>query len=85
MDPFDVVAPSLTGFLFSSPPLRPFGPRKMTKLFITVMTDVLSYKNYIAQGGDWSGAISSWLGYDHSPTCCAIHIKFSLCGIPTDL
>ncbi|MEK6204056.1 MAG: hypothetical protein N2B02_00245 [Amylibacter sp.] len=30
------------------------------------MTDTLGYDSYLAQGGDWGGAISSWLGYDHA-------------------
>ena len=39
------------------------------------MTDVLGYRGYLAQGGDWGGAISSWLGYEHAPACRAIHIN----------
>jgi len=74
-DAFDVVAPSLPGFGFSGRPPRPYGPRKMADIFNTLMTDVLGYKNYIAQGGDWGGAISSWLGFDHAPACAAIHIN----------
>ncbi len=73
-DAFDVVAPSLPGFGFSGRPPRPYGPRKMAAVFNTLMTDVLGYKKYIAQGGDWGGAISSWLGYEH-PACAAIHIN----------
>ncbi len=74
-DAFDVVAPSLPGFGFSGRPPRPYGPRKMADIFNTLMTDVLGYKTYIAQGGDWGGAISSWLGFDHAPACAAIHIN----------
>ena len=74
-DAFDVITPSLPGFGFSGKPPRPFGPRKMAELFNTLMTDVLGYKRYLAQGGDWGGAISSWLGYDHTPSCSAIHIN----------
>jgi len=74
-DAFEVIAPSLPGFGFSGRPPRPFGPRQMANRFNTLMTDVLGYNSYIAQGGDWGGAISSWLGYDHSPACCAIHIN----------
>jgi len=74
-DAFDVVAPSLPGFGFSDAPPRPYGPRKMAAVFNTLMTDVLGYQHYIAQGGDWGGAISSWLGYDHSASCKAIHIN----------
>ena len=74
-DAFDVVAPSLPGFGFSGKPPRPYGPRKMAELFNSLMTDVLGYDSYIAQGGDWGGAISSWLGYDHAQACKAIHIN----------
>jgi len=74
-DAFDVVAPSLPGFGFSGRPPRPYGPRKMADIFNQLMTDVLGYKHYLAQGGDWGGAISSWLGFDHAPACTAIHIN----------
>ena len=47
----------------------------MANVFNSLMTDVLGYKTYIAQGGDWGGAISSWLGYEHAPACSAIHIN----------
>ena len=73
-DAFDVVAPSLPGFGFSGPPPRPYGPRKMAAIFNSLMTEVLGYESYMAQGGDWGGAISSWLGYEHS-ACHAIHIN----------
>ena len=65
-DAFTVVAPSLPGFGFSGRPPRPYGPRKMAQMFNSLMTGVLGYDSYIAQGGDWGGAISSWLGFDHS-------------------
>jgi len=74
-DAFDVIAPSLPGFGFSGRPPRPIGPRKMADMFDTLMTDVLGYDSYLAQGGDWGGAISSWLGYDHAAACRAIHIN----------
>jgi len=74
-DAFDVIAPSLPGFGFSGRPPRPIGPRKIAQLFDTLMTDVLEYPSYLAQGGDWGGAISSWLGFEHAPACRAIHIN----------
>ena len=74
-DSFDVIAPSLPGFGFSSAPPRPWGPRKMAGIFNRLMTEVLGYDYYIAQGGDWGGAISSWLGFDHAAACKAIHIN----------
>ncbi len=74
-DGFDVIVPSLPGFGFSGKPPRPYGPRRMASIFDKLMTEVLGYSNYIAQGGDWGGAISSWLGYEHAPACCAIHLN----------
>jgi pimeloyl-ACP methyl ester carboxylesterase len=74
-DAFEVIAPSLPGFGFSGRPPRPYGPRKMAAVLNQLMTDVLGFDSYLAQGGDWGGAISSWLGFDHAPACRAIHIN----------
>jgi len=51
-DAFTVVAPSLPGFGFSGRPPRPYGPRKMAAVFNSLMTNILGYDSYIAQGGD---------------------------------
>ena len=75
-DAFDVVAPSLPGFGFSGRPPRPWGPRRIAGVLASLMTDVLGYDGYLAQGGDWGAAISSWLGLEHAPACKAIHINF---------
>ena len=74
-DAFEVIAPSLPGFGFSGRPPRPYGPRRMAGVFNQLMTDILGFDSYLAQGGDWGGAISSWLGFDHAPACRAIHIN----------
>lgn len=74
-DAFDVVAPSLPGFGFSGRPPRPYGPRKIAGVLASLMTDVLGYDGYLAQGGDWGAAISSWIGLEHAPACKAIHIN----------
>lgn len=74
-DAFTVIAPSLPGFGFSGRPPRPYGPRKMAGVINSLMTDTLGFDSYLAQGGDWGGAICSWLGYDHAPACSAIHIN----------
>jgi hypothetical protein len=74
-DAFNVVAPSLPGFGFSSRPPRPYGPRKIAHVFNELMSGSLEYSSYLAQGGDWGGAISSWLGFDHSGSCKGIHIN----------
>jgi pimeloyl-ACP methyl ester carboxylesterase len=74
-DAFDVIAPSLPGFAWSGRPPRPWGPRRMAQTFNALMTDTLGYDTYLAQGGDWGGAVCSWLGFDHAPACAAIHIN----------
>ncbi len=74
-DAFTVVAPSLPGFAFSGRPPRPYGPRKMAGVINALMTETLGFERYLAQGGDWGGAICSWLGFDHAASCAAIHIN----------
>ncbi len=74
-DAFSVVVPSLPGYGFSSKPKTAIGPRTIAKLFDRLMTDVLGYDDYIAQGGDWGSAISSWLGYE-GKGCGAVHLNF---------
>ena len=81
-DAFDVIVPSLPGFGFSGRPPRPIGPRKVASLFNTLMSGVLGYDGYLAQGGDWGGAISTWLGFDHASACRAIHINIMMMRHP---
>ena len=74
-DAFDLVIPSLPGFGFSSKPARPIGQRATARLFNSLMTDVLGYDRYRAQGGDWGGLVTSWLGVDHAAHVEAIHLN----------
>jgi len=74
-DAFDLVIPSLPGFGFSSKPPRPIGQRATARLFNTLMTQVLGYETYLAQGGDWGALVTSWLGHDHGAHARAIHLN----------
>jgi pimeloyl-ACP methyl ester carboxylesterase len=74
-DAFDLVIPSLPGFGFSSKPKRPMGQRATARLFNTLMTDVLGYDHYLAQGGDWGAIVTSWLGLDHPDHVSGIHLN----------
>ena len=74
-DAFDLVIPSLPGFGFSSKPRRPFGQRSTARLFNTLMTGVLGYDRYLAQGGDWGAFVTSCLGFDHAAHVKAIHLN----------
>jgi pimeloyl-ACP methyl ester carboxylesterase len=71
---FHVIAPSLPGYGWSDKPASPVGPRAIARLYDTLMTDVLGYSNYIAQGGDWGSLITAWLGLD-SQDVRAIHLN----------
>jgi len=74
-DAFDVVVPSLPGFGYSSKPKRPIGQRATANLFNALMTKTLGYDAYLAQGGDWGGLVTSWLGHDHGAHAKAIHLN----------
>jgi len=81
-DSFDVIVPSLPGYGFSGRPAKPIGPRKMSSIFNSLMTDVLGYKKYIAQGGDFGGTIATWLAYDFPNNMLGIHINILIIRHP---
>ncbi|MCZ6524563.1 MAG: epoxide hydrolase [Alphaproteobacteria bacterium] len=72
---FDVIVPSLPGYGFSSGLSRPIGPRAIARLWRRLMTEVLDYERFAAQGGDWGAMVSSWLGFDHADVVDAIHLN----------
>lgn len=74
-DGFDVIVPSLPGYGFSERPAAPLGPRAMARRMNALMTTVLGYDSFIAQGGDWGAPIASWLGFEHAPQTKAIHLN----------
>lgn len=74
-DAFDLVIPSLPGYAWSGKPASPLGQRATAKLWNTLMTEVLGYERYLAQGGDWGCMVTSWLGMDHAESCRAIHLN----------
>ncbi len=73
-DAFDVVVPSLVGYGFSGKPRNPMGSRRIAAYMAQIMSGVLGYKDYIAQGGDWGSLVSSFLGHD-DPACTAVHLN----------
>lgn len=75
-DAYTVIAPSLPGFAFSSRPKRPMGPRAMARILNKLMAEVLGFKKYVAQGGDWGSAICSWIAYEYPENCKGMHFNF---------
>lgn len=74
-DGFDVVVPSIPGYGWSSALKAPITAREVAPLWNRLMTDVLGYGNYFAQGGDWGSLVASWLGVDFPDGVRAIHIN----------
>jgi microsomal epoxide hydrolase len=75
-DAFDVVIPSLPGFAFSSKPKGvPVGPSTTARLWNTLMEDVLGYRQYIAQGGDWGNAVTIQLAREYPDGLLGIHLN----------
>ena len=67
-DAFTVVAPSLPGYVFSfKPGQKRFSLEQIAEVFAELMTSVLGYQRFGAQGGDWGGFVSSRLGLCISP------------------
>jgi len=54
----------------------------MADLFATLMTDVLGYPRFAAQGGDWGAFVTSYLGAAHADTLIGIHVN--LLAVPRD-
>jgi microsomal epoxide hydrolase len=75
-DSFTVVAPSLPGYGLSFSPDQPrFGVEEIADCFASLMTDVLGYKRFGAQGGDWGSFITSRLAYSYVDRLIGIHLN----------
>jgi pimeloyl-ACP methyl ester carboxylesterase len=78
---FDVVAPSLPGYGFSGHPrVRATNIQAIAELFHELMTEVLGYDRYCAQGGDWGSAITARLGEVHRDSLYGIHVNLLFVG-----
>jgi len=75
-DAFTVVAPSLPGYGFSFAPGQPrFGIVEIADAFAALMTEVLGYRRFAAQGGDWGGFVTSRLGVAYPERLAGIHVN----------
>jgi pimeloyl-ACP methyl ester carboxylesterase len=74
-DAFDVVIPSLPGFLFSDlPPKGPVNRPTIAKTWHRLMTEELGYARYGAFGGDVGAGVTSWLAALHPESVAGIHL-----------
>jgi pimeloyl-ACP methyl ester carboxylesterase len=82
-DAFTVVAPSLPGYGLSfQPGQKRFGIEAIADCLADLMTGVLGYPRFAAQGGDWGAFVSSRLGAVHADKLFGIHIN--LLAVPRD-
>jgi len=73
---FTVIAPSLPGYTFSfKPGQKRFSVEEIAEVFARLMTDVLGYKRFGAQGGDWGSFIASRLGFAFPELMIGIHLN----------
>jgi len=80
-DAFTVVAPSLPGYGFSDRPVsRAMNIQAIAEIFFKLMTGVLGYERFGAQGGDWGSAIVSRMGEVYERDLYGIHINMISVG-----
>jgi microsomal epoxide hydrolase len=82
-DAFDVVCPSIPGFGFSDHPRAPgVTPERVAALWVELMNG-LGYRRFGAQGGDWGGIITTYMGIGHAASLAGIHLNMVL-AFPLD-
>ena len=82
-DSFTVVAPSLPGYTLSfRPNQQRFSVEQIAEIYAKLMTEILGYERYAAQGGDWGGFVASRLAYAFPDNLYGIHLN--LLAIPRD-
>jgi pimeloyl-ACP methyl ester carboxylesterase len=73
---FTVIAPSLPGYGLSfTAGQKRFSLEMIADCFAELMTGVLGYERFAAQGGDWGAFISSRLGCVYADRLIGIHIN----------
>lgn len=74
-DAFEVIIPSLPGFGFSTP-LREPGMNfwRTADVWHRLMTQVLGFERFAAQGGDWGALVTAQLGHKYAASLVGIHV-----------
>src|SRR3954449_2802711 len=75
-DAFTVVVPSLPGYGLSfRPGQKRFGVPEIANCLTDLLTGVLGYERFAAQGGDWGGFTASCMGVFHPERLIGIHLN----------
>jgi pimeloyl-ACP methyl ester carboxylesterase len=80
-DAFTLIIPALPGFGFSSMPKKPVNGITTARLWNKLITEVIGFKNYYAQGGDWGAGATILLAYNYPENVKGIHLNF-FPGVP---
>jgi pimeloyl-ACP methyl ester carboxylesterase len=76
-DAFTVIAPSLPGYGFSYRPRQPrFDRVAMADLCAALVTDILGYQRFCAQGGDIGAGVAARLAAAYPDRLQGIHLNF---------
>ncbi len=79
-DAFHLVIPSLPGYGWSAKPTTPgMGVAWIATAWNTLMVR-LGYDRYVAQGGDWGGAVTTYIGMQNLGNVRAIHTNMPVAG-----
>jgi microsomal epoxide hydrolase len=74
---FSVVAPSLPGYTLSfAPGQKRFGVEQIAETFVKLMTEVLGYKKFGVQGGDWGAFVSSRIAGTCPEVLTGLHLNY---------
>ncbi|KAF7340147.1 Epoxide hydrolase domain protein [Mycena venus] len=72
---FDVIVPSLPGFIFSSPPPQNWTNADTARIFNKLMVNVLGYSTYSLHGTDWGSSVGYILYSTFNTTVRAAHFN----------
>lgn len=75
-DAFTVVVPSLPGYGYSFTAGQPrMSVEQMADCLAMLMTNVLGYSRFGAQGGDWGASVSARIGYAYPKHTAGVHLN----------
>ncbi|XP_011250832.1 juvenile hormone epoxide hydrolase 1 [Camponotus floridanus] len=82
---FEVIAPSLPGYGFSQPAVRPgLGPPQISVILKNLMLR-LGFKKFYAQGGDWGSIITTHLGSLFPNNTLGVHLNMCSSSVKSSL
>src|SRR5690606_7670917 len=74
-DAFTVIAPSLPGFGLSHTPGKRFSAEQMADTLDALMTRILGFERYAAQGGDWGATVGARMAYAFPEHLIGLHLN----------